>query len=353
VTKSSLALLLSAIALGTAGCTMHSTDSTEVGVLVRKVAVFGKAGVQPEIYAPGATYMFPAFITDWATFNVALQNLDMIADKSKGDREERDDLEFKTHDGNDIAVDVTVSWRIDQAKTPYILERVGRSTADVKDGLVRPAARSIVRDVLNLMTSEEFYVSDKRYEKANEARDRLAGVLKPEGVIVEQVILHEHHFHPEYEKVIQDKKLAEQNAAAMVSSGNAAQQESLRNLETARGQVSQLMAKTKGALDQVKLRADADFFKAQREAEAILSERKARAKGVEKQNQALSGAGGRAMVKLKLAEALLGKPIVFVPGGGGKSGLQTLNVNDLLTRYAVAAVAEKEPKEATPAAAAE
>ena len=35
-----LALLL----LFTAGCTFHSTDSTEVGVLTRKIALFGKAG---------------------------------------------------------------------------------------------------------------------------------------------------------------------------------------------------------------------------------------------------------------------------------------------------------------------
>ena len=44
-------------------CTFHNTDSTEVGVLTRKVPLFGKAGVQPETYAPGATYSFPAFIT--------------------------------------------------------------------------------------------------------------------------------------------------------------------------------------------------------------------------------------------------------------------------------------------------
>src|SRR4030081_4171937 len=98
-----LALLL----LFTTGCTFHSTDSTEVGVLTRKIALFGKAGVQQETYPPGATYTFPAFVTDWNVYNVALQNLEMVADKTRGDRNNRDDLEFKTHDGNDIAVDVT------------------------------------------------------------------------------------------------------------------------------------------------------------------------------------------------------------------------------------------------------
>jgi len=245
-------------------------------------------------------------------------------------------VEFKTHDGNDIAVDVTVAWRIDPAKTPWILEHVGGSTPEVKDNLVRPACRSIVRDVLNTMTSEEFYVSEKRFLKAEEAREKLAKVLEAEGVVVERVILGEHHFHPDYEKVIHDKKLAEQTAERMVSEGHAAQQEALRNLETAKGQVSQKIAAAKGALDQVKLHADADYFRAQREAEAILAEKKARAKGVEKTNQALSGAGGRAMVKLSVAEALKGKQILFLPSGGKAGNLQTMNLNDLLSRYAFA-----------------
>jgi regulator of protease activity HflC (stomatin/prohibitin superfamily) len=322
-------------------CTFHNTDSTEVGVLTRKISVFGNTGVQQETYPPGATYTFPAFITDWHVYNVALQNLEMVQAADRGDRAGRDDIEFKTHDGNDIRVDVTVAWRIDQSKTPYMLERVGGSTDEVKENLVRPACRSIVRDVLNTMTSEEFYVSDKRFQKAEEARGRLAKVLGPEGVIVERVIMGEHHFHPDYEKVIHDKKLAEQTGERMVSEGHAAQQEALRNLETARGQVAQKIATAQGALNQVKLSADADFFRAQREAEAILAEKKAHAKGVAKQNEAMSGAGGRTMVKLHVAEALAGKQIVFLPGGGRGGALQTTNLNDLLARFAAVSAVDK------------
>ena len=326
--RASLLLLL------TAACTFHSTDSTEVGVLTRKIGIFGKSGVQQETYPPGATYTFPAIITDWNVYNVALQNLEMTSSRTSGDRATKDDIEFKTHDGNDISVDVTVAWRVDTSKAPYILEHVGGSTPEVKENLVRPACRSIVRDVLNTMTSEEFYVSDKRFEKAERARELLATVLAPEGVIIERVIMGEHHFHPEYEKVIHDKKLAEQTGERMVSEGHAAQQEALRNLETAKGQVNQKIATASGQLAQVRLHADADFYSSQREAEAILAERRAHAKGVAKQNQAMSGAGGRTLVKLRVAESLAGKQIVFLPGGGKGGGLQTVNLNELLARYA-------------------
>ncbi len=61
-----LAFLAAALIAPLSGCTCHSTGSTHVGVLTRKVTlggVLGKTGIDPEIRAPGATYLFPAFIT--------------------------------------------------------------------------------------------------------------------------------------------------------------------------------------------------------------------------------------------------------------------------------------------------
>ena len=52
-------------------------------------------------------------INDWATYDTSTQNLVMSAKAVEGDRKEKDDLRFKTRDGNDIETDVTVRWRID------------------------------------------------------------------------------------------------------------------------------------------------------------------------------------------------------------------------------------------------
>jgi hypothetical protein len=57
----------------------------------------------------------------------------------------------------------------------------------------------------------------------------------------------------------------------------------------------------------------------------------------------MSGAGGRTMVKLRVAEALEGKQILFVPSGGKGGTLQTTNVNDLIARFAASAVQEARP----------
>ena len=87
--------------------------------------------------------------------------------------------------------------------------------------------------------------------------------------------LHEHRFNPEYEHVIHDRMLAEQRAEQRKSEAEAAAQEALRNLESARGKVAADIAAADGRLNQAKLGADAAYFAQQQNAEAILTERTA------------------------------------------------------------------------------
>ena len=50
----------------------------------------------------------------WTKFDVSTQSLVMSAQVTRG--KQKDDLRFKTRDGNDIETDVTVRWRIDPSK---------------------------------------------------------------------------------------------------------------------------------------------------------------------------------------------------------------------------------------------
>jgi regulator of protease activity HflC (stomatin/prohibitin superfamily) len=322
-----------AAAVAGAGCVSHATGETEVGVLVCKVSLgCQNKGVQEQVYPPGSTNFFAPFIRDFYRFDTKVQNLEMIVDK-RNDRGGHDDLQLKTTDGNDISMDVTVVWQIDPRMAPSLLTNVGESTEDVKEKLVRPMARTHVRDVLNELDSESVYNSDKRFEKAEKARAVLTAALAPFGVNVSQVILHEHRFNPEYEHVIHDRKLAEQRAEQIKSEAEAASQESLRNLESARGKVAADIAAAEGRLNQARLGADAAYFAQQQNAEALLAERTAKAKAIAKRNEALRGVGGRAMVKLKVAEAIEGKSIVLVPAGQAGASFNRMDVNKMIDAF--------------------
>lgn len=325
-----LSMLFAAL---TAGCTPHSTGSTEVGVRVTKVGIVGQKGVNPEPYQAGATYFFAPIINDWYVYDTALQNLVMNRESGTGNRQGDDSLRFKTIDGNDISVNVTVAWQVEPAKVSYLLQFVGPDTRTVGEQLVRPVSRTIIRDVLNSLASEQYYDAGVRFKKAEEAAALLNYYLNPEGVVIKQVLLGEHKFNERYEGIIRDKKVAEQDAARLASETEAAREQRRRELEEAKGLVNQAIEEAQGEAEKRKIAADALYYERQRQAEAILAERRAKAKGIAERARALSGSGGRNIVKLKVAESLQGKPIIFVPTSG--MDLRTTDMNELLSSYAI------------------
>jgi regulator of protease activity HflC (stomatin/prohibitin superfamily) len=325
-------LLLSIVPL-LLGCSTYTTDSTEVGVRTRKI--FG-AGIEQKVYPPGATYVFFPWLSDWATFDIMIQKLEMTSAKERGDRAGDDAIVLKTTDGNDISIDVTVTWHIDRDRAPAILARGGRSTAVIKEELVRPACRAYVRDAFNELHSEEFFDRKKLLEKADKARLKLREELSAEGVIIDDVMPSEQRFNPEYERVIHERKIAEQNAERLKSEAQAAEAEQNRLLEKARGDVQAQIAEAKGRVERIRISADRGLYENERSAKALLVEATARAKSIEKQNKAMAGAGGRTAVKLRIADALAGKPILIVPAATG-TNIQKLDV----TRIVEAVIAKE------------
>ncbi len=318
------------------GCTA-STEATQVGVRTVNLTAIGSRGIREEIYPQGQTYFFLRSLSEWTLYDVGLRNLEMMRTPAAGGRSGDDSLRFKTVDGNDVSVDVTIVWSLEPSKAPYVLAKVGESTDEVEQKLVRPIARSVVRDVLNELTSEEYYQADRRYQAADLARTQLNEMLQGEGVHVEQVLLGAHKFNDTYEGIIRDKKVAEQESARLVSQTQAAVEEMKRDLEKAKGEVSKSIEQARGEAEKRKLGADAIFYERERQAAAILSEKKANAEGLTARAKALAGAGGKAMVKLEVAKALGGKKILFVPAGGG-SDLRTTDMNELLRTYGALAL---------------
>lgn len=333
-------LLLIAALLASA-CTPHSTGSTEVGVRMAKVGIFEPKGVVKTPYSPGATTFFPPLINEWYVYDVALQNLAMTRDSKSGARKGDDALAFKTLDGNDISVDVTVAWNVDPAMVSYLLQFVGSNTDEVAERLVRPVSRTLIRDVLNELASEQYYDANVRFQKAEEATRLLNHYLNSEGVQVKQVLLGEHKFNERYEQIIRDKKVAEQNAARLTSETEAAREQMRRELEVAKGTVSQSIEQARGESEKRRISADAIYFQRERQAEAILAEQRAKAKGIKERARALAGGGGRNMVKLEVARALAGKQIIFMPSGG--MDLRTTDINALLGTYGIKGLAGAKP----------
>ena len=300
-------VLILLMAIGAVSCTPHHTGATQVGVR------FSKITRSVERADPGATYFFIPFINDWKTFDVSTQNLVMTAQVSAGDRSGKDDLRFKTRDGNDIETDVTIRWRIDPMRTDFIWQQVGPSTATVKERLVRPMARAYVRDVLNRLDSEEFYNPDLRFRAAARATETLAAALKPHGVITEQVILGDFSFKHDYQSLINQRKEAEKQAEKLEAEILATREANQANLQAKIAELTQELTAASGQLAQARRAADAYLVQKQQAARATLAEKEAIAQGIRKERAALNGSAGDAYVNLQLIEALQKKEIRQMP----------------------------------------
>jgi regulator of protease activity HflC (stomatin/prohibitin superfamily) len=311
----------------------HHTKSTEVGVRIIKWAPFAKKGILKQPYAPGATYFFPPIINGWRTFDVKLQNMEMTA-ANRGARMGRDDLVFKTIDGNDIALDVIIAYRIDPPRAPTILQDVAQSNRELEEKLVRPVTRNVTREQFGELKTEDFYVANKRTEKAERVKEALNKILNPYGVIVESVLPKDYRFNPAYQKAIEEKKIADQMVERFKSEARATVEEYIQKLQQAQGECNKMVADVDGEYAKAKIEADAYYEQQERIAKAIEAEGIAQAKGIEKMVEALNSSGGKTMVKMKIAESLAGKKIYLLPFSDNAGiDLRTTNINELLRIY--------------------
>ncbi len=340
--KIKVAALILILAIAASGCMPHSTGSTEVGVRTIKWSLFAEKGVEQKVYAPGTTYFFPPFINDWHTFDTKLRNMEMTISRNQGSHAGADDLLFKSVDGNDISLDVIIAYRIDPAKVPYLLQFVAKDNLDLEEKVVRPISRTITRDLYGELKTEEFYIANKRTEKADKAISRLNEVLNPYGVIVENVLSKDYRFNPAYQKAIEEKKIADQIAERYKSEVFATVEEYKQKLEHAQGEVNKMIAGVDGEFERAKIEADAYFEKQKLLAQALEAEAQAEATGITRTVEALNNSGGVTMVKLRLAEALAGKSIYLLPfSENGGMDLKTTDINELLRVYGVQAAGGK------------
>ncbi len=325
------------------GCWPHQAGPTEVGVRTVKLGIFKSRGVEEKYYAPGKTYFFMPIINEWNTFDTKLQTMEMTFDPKRGDLRARDDLLFKTVDGNDISLDVIIQYRIDAAKAPYILQNVAEDDLILRQKIVRAVVRSVPRDIFGELQTEGFYISGQRQAKAEKVKEALNSILGPMGVVVAKVSTKDYRFPPAYQQAIEDRKIADQQAEKNKSQAKAAEEEYRRKVADAQGQVNRVVAEADGEFERAKLQADAYFQQQESIGKAITAEGVADAKGIKAMNDALGGPGGEILVKLQIAEALKGKKIYLLPVSEGGINLKTTDINDLLKVYGLQNMARKAP----------
>ena len=240
-----------------------------------------------------------------------------------------------------ISLDVIIAYRIDPNKAPMIVQNVAVNDVELREKIVRTIGRSKPRDIFGELKTEEFYVAEKREAQAQKAKEILQQIFSPMGIIIERVLTKDYRFNPAYQKAIEDKKIADQKMEKNRSAQHAALEEYKRKTEEAKGEVNKMIADIDGEYLKAKIEVDAYYEKQKLLAEAIKAEGIAEAKGISEMNQAMASAGGEALIKLRIADALQGKKIVVLPVSEGGLNLKTTNINDIIKIMGIKNLSEK------------
>jgi len=316
------ALLLLALSTGACG----TTSSTEVGIRTSLFGILEKRGEQ-RIYEPGGVYIFLPVVNAWNTLPISQQNLLMNATPPEGDRAGSEDISFKTKDGNNVYIDVNVMWRVEPKKAGHLISHVGQTAVEITERVVRPIARSVIRDVFNEITSEEYYQVEVKNRVAAKAKDLLAAELSPYGVIVDMLQVQQHRFDRDYQAAINAQKQAEADVQALVEQQKNMEVQKKSELEAKRSEWNKRLEDAGGEAGRTRNDADGYYQTKTNEAKAIVATAQAEAEGVRKEAEALSKLGGDAYVKMQVSKQLSQKHIWLVPG----TNVSTMDVNQMLS----------------------
>lgn len=289
--------------------------STEVGVEVDKVQ--GKVLEMPL----GVGYhVFNKVTTDIVVYHVAARAFP--GDIVKSESSDNYTLELKTNDGQNIRVDLTILYALKANDVPTLHQSIG---PNYEDQILLPQIRSEARIAIGSYTAEEIYSGKVRDVIQKEIATRLQNsVAKFPAIQIQDALIRHFAFSPEFERAIEQKKLAAQQVEINKNRAMAQEEESKRQEAEARGSKLKAVQDAEGRAQSVKIEAEAERYKLEQQAAGKLANYKADAEGKRLQAEALGG--GQNVVALKFAENIPDKFRVFaVPIGQNSTSLMDLN----------------------------
>ncbi|MBI4433788.1 prohibitin family protein [Candidatus Uhrbacteria bacterium] len=143
-----------------------------------------------------------------------------------------DTLTVLTKEGLDVALDLTVLYRLQESRASEIFREVGPT---YRDRIVRPIIRSAIRSTVAEFEAKDIY-SSKREEVALKLRELIQKDLDPRGITLEEVLLRDVSLPERLTESIQEKLAAEQEAQRYEFTLQTAKKEAERKRIEAEGQ---------------------------------------------------------------------------------------------------------------------
>jgi len=154
----------------------------------------------------------PPFVSVTAEYDLRRQEYTMSSVTGEGRREGIDDSMWSpTQEGLQVGIDLTVWHHVDPLRVASIHQRIG---PDYEDKIIRPAVRSVIRLVISEYPVMDVY-SSKRARIQDEINVKIKQLLEKDGFVIDEIVLRDVRFTPEFTKAIEAKQVAQQAAEQM------------------------------------------------------------------------------------------------------------------------------------------
>jgi regulator of protease activity HflC (stomatin/prohibitin superfamily) len=194
---------IAVIALGLLFSVFKVIEPGKVGVQV----LFGR--VQDDVLESGLHIINP--LVDVTTFDIQTQNYTMSAVHAEGQVQGDDAIRVLSSDGLEVTIDLSVLYKVNPAKAPFILQNIGM---DYVDKIVRTVSRTAIRDNAVNYAAVDLY-SVKRQEFQDKINRTISLSFAKRGLELQQILIRNISLPASVRASIESKINAEQEAQKM------------------------------------------------------------------------------------------------------------------------------------------
>ncbi|MDN3581857.1 prohibitin family protein [Mucilaginibacter flavus] len=191
------------VALGLVLSMFKTIEPGKVGVQV----LFGK--VQNQVLESGLHMVNP--LVEITIFDTQTQTYTMSAVSSEGQKEGDDAIRVLSSDGLEVTIDLSVLYKVNADKAPYILQNIGENYLDK---IVRPVSRTVIRDNAVNYAAVDLY-STKRQEFQDKINRTITENFAKRGLELQQILVRNITLPASVRASIESKINAEQDAQKM------------------------------------------------------------------------------------------------------------------------------------------
>lgn len=311
-----LVMVLVVVAVGVGRHGVVRINENQVGILANNLT--RTLTLQPRV----GYHFFLPYISRIYVLDKTIQRLELTwAQRGAPPR----DIKLRVADGSQVSLDLTVDFKLRPEDAVRVIQRSGPGDRFARLWM-EASARHYALKAFGSLTMEQLYDAELRAAKAQLVQESMNKALSPEGIEVVAVIPGEFRFYAEYERIIQDKKLADQQVEEQQAQARAAQEDQERRiiemqkeLEVRKASFAAEMAarlvqaqadaekrrrEADGQYSRAKLQADSRLYTMERQAKAALEKGSAEAEGLAKTREAMRGDGGLNTAALEYARQL-------------------------------------------------